>query len=100
MGWACEEEWEDFLGSDSRLFIFLYRERAKANKTIPRSNLRIRRTMNPVKRRMPVNICTDCAGEGMAFSRRVRKNELTCAADAGKIVRKVKGGVDARGAGA
>lgn len=78
----------------------MYRERAKANKTIPKSNLRIKRTMKPVRRRIPVNICTDCAGEGMAFSRSVRKKELTCAADAGKMVRKVKGGVDARGAGA
>lgn len=36
----------------------------------------------------------------MAFSSRVRKKELMWAAEAGRMVRRVSGGVDGRGAGA
>lgn len=78
----------------------MYRERANARRTIPRRSFRIRSTMKPVRRRMMVNIWTDWAGDGMAFSSRVRKKELMCAAEAGRMVRRVNGGADGRGRGA
>lgn len=57
-------------------------------------------TMNPVSSSMPVKIWTDCAGDGIAFSRRVRKSALTCAAEAGRKVASVKGGAEGTGEGA
>lgn len=56
--------------------------------------------MNPVSSSMPVKIWTDCAGDGIAFSRRVRKSALTCAAEAGRKVASVKGGAEGTGEGA
>jgi hypothetical protein len=49
---------------------------------------------------MAVKIWTDCAGDGMAFARRVRKRALTWATETGMKVWNVRGVVDGMGEGA